>query len=222
MIKNLSCLILLMVWCNFSFSQNIQQIDSISYQFCDYLESMPEMDNDTLKFEVFVKRAIEPFIHSVSAEKAEQVFNQLFFRLQRNCVSFCDLLDVIQPPAERGERMKEKPAPKLSDKELKKFKKRSKFFYKEASGEITKLTMKKGKWEDQFSDGTYSLLSYEWISDHEFVLTFLESNNVTRSNFSIPGDKLLYGVLEKQKDHYLMYILLPGRDPVYELFKLYF
>jgi hypothetical protein len=203
-------------------TQNIQQIDSISYRFCEFIENMPEMENDTLKFEVFVKRALEPFIHSLDPENAEKIFDQLFFRLQRNCIAFTDLLDVIQPPAERGDRTLEKPLTKLSAKELAKFKKRSKFYYKEASGEITKLTMKNGKWKDKFVDGTYSLLSYEWISDYEFVLTFKESNNVTRANFSVPGDQLVYGVVEKHSDHYLMFILLPGKNPVYEYFKLYF
>lgn len=222
MIKNLCFSILFSVCINFGNTQNIHQIDSISFRFCDYLENMPEMDNDTLKFEVFVKRALEPFIHSIDADRAEQVFNQLFFRLQRNCIAFTDLLDVIQPPAERGARTKEKPLTKLNQKELAKFKKRSKFYYKEASGEITKLSMKNGKWKDKFSDGTYSLLSYEWISDYKFILTFKESNNLTRANFSVPGDQLIYGVLEKNPDHYLMFIRLPGKNPVYEHFKLYF
>ncbi len=81
--------------------------------------------------------------------------------------------------------------------------------------------MEKGKWTDFFSDKTFSKLTYDWISETEFELVFIESNNETRSNFSVKGDKYIYQVLTKENNFYLMTVNIPGQD-TFEKFKLYY
>ena len=81
--------------------------------------------------------------------------------------------------------------------------------------------MKDNKWTDTFTNNTYSKLTYKWLSDDEFQLTFIESNNETRSNFSFEGDKFNYIVLDIKDDHYLVSVNIEGQN-IYEEFKLFF
>ncbi len=80
--------------------------------------------------------------------------------------------------------------------------------------------METGYWTDSFSNKTFSKLTCNWINDTEFELVFIESNNETRSNFSVAGDKYIYQVLSKEKDFYLLSVNIPGQK-TFEKFKIY-
>ena len=203
-----------------AYTQSISQIDSISFVFCDYLNQLGEMD-DVQKMNSLGKNAFNPFIESVVKDKSKQVGQQLYFRLQRNCVEFRNLLDRLDKPVEEIVRTVEKPISKITPKEIQIFKKQTAFYYLEVDGQKTKLRMKDGFWTDQFSDKTFSKLSYEWINDTEFHLTFIESNNVTRANYSVPGDLYLYQVLSKEDGFYLLSVSIPGQNS-YDTIKLYY
>ena len=81
--------------------------------------------------------------------------------------------------------------------------------------------MEKGNWTDSFSNNSLSKLTYNWINETEFELLFLESDNETRSNFSVKGDKYIYQILSKENGFYLMTVNIPGQE-TFEKFKMYY
>jgi hypothetical protein len=211
---------LLIVIPNFTFSQTIIEIDSVSNNMCEYLKTL-EIKNDTLKINTLYENRLYPYIDILEESNVQKSGQLIFYRLQRNCVEFRMLLDRLDPPKEVVKRKKNKPKSKISKRELKEFKKRSTFYYYEVEGEKTSVTMNKKIWLDTFSNNTFSKLNYKWINKNEFELIFIESNNESRSSISVKGDKYIYQVLSKEKDYYSMSLNIPGQK-VYELFKLYF
>lgn len=201
-------------------SQTIKEIDSLSYAMCDYLKQL-ESPTDALRLQNLYDNQLYPFLDKLDATRSEQVGNQIYYRLQRNCVGFRDLLDRLAPPKEAPIRSSIKPIATISKKDLKRFKEQKDFYYFEASGHTTHATMKEGFWMDTFTDDTHSKLTYNWISDSEFELVFVESNNESRSNFSVKGDKLVYQVLEKKDNYYVLSVNIPGQE-VYEKFRVYY
>ncbi len=81
--------------------------------------------------------------------------------------------------------------------------------------------MQDGNWQDSFSNGTFSKLTYNWVNESEFELVFIESNNETRGNFSVKGDKYIYQVLSKEDVFYSMSVNIPGQS-TFEKFKMYY
>ncbi len=217
--KNIILLILI-GYSSLTFSQTIKQIDSVSFAMCDYLKQL-EIPNDTLKLRTLYTDQFYPYLANSDSTVVDKVGQQLYYRLQRNCVDFRDLLDGIFPPKEASVRMTEKPTSEISRKDLKAFKKQENFYYFEVSGDTTQATMKDGFWIDSFADGTYSKLTYHWTDNTEFEMIFVESNNESRSNFSVKDDKLTYQVLAKEDDYYLMSVNIPGQA-TYEKFKVYY
>ena len=59
-------------------------------------------------------------------------------------------------------------------------------------------------------DGTYSKLSFEQLAPDEFVITFIESNNKIKKNFSKAGDKYYYSIISKGKNYYTLCVTIPG------------
>lgn len=150
----------------------------------------------------------------------KKVAQQVYYRLQRNCVEFRNILDRLEPPKEGVVRKTTKPVSKLTKKELQEFKSQIKFKYFEVNGDTTFVTMQNDLWIDEFADKTYSKLNCKWINETEFELTFIESNNEMRSNFSFEGDKFMYYLISKEKDYYLMSVKIPDEN-VYEESKIY-
>lgn len=205
---------------NITFSQTITEIDSMSNVMCDYLKNL-EIKNDTLKIKSLYEKQLYPYLGKIEQSKTQKVGQQVYYRLQRNCVEFRNLLDKLEPPKEAVTRITEKPKSKISKKQLKEFKKQKKFHYFEVAGDTTKVIMEQGKWTDTFANKTFSKLTYNWISETEFELFFIESNNETRSNFSVRGDTYIYKVLSQEDGFYLMTVNIPGQK-TFEKFKLYY
>jgi hypothetical protein len=205
---------------NLCISQSISEIDSFSNSMCEYLRTL-EIENDTLKIETLYQEKFYPYLNKIDEIKVDKVGQQVYYRLQRNCVEFRELLDRLDPPKEAVSRTTEKPKPKIKRKEIKEFKKNNEFYYFEASGETTTVRMENNNWTDSFSDNTVSELNYKWLNETEFELTFIRSDNETRKNLSVKGDKYVYQVLSKEDDYYLMSVNIPGQT-VFEKFKLYY
>jgi hypothetical protein len=203
-----------------AFSQSIKEIDSISYKLCDYLKTLDYVNNDSIKLDMLYQNEYFPILDKIEKSKVEKVGQQLFFRLQRNCVEYRILLDNIEPPKEKDIRTNKKPETKISRKDLQDFKNTGTFKYYEVNGDFTKVTMQNGKWIDTFIDSTFSDLNYKWISEYEFELTFNKSNNETRSNFSVKGDKFIYRVIDKKSDYYILSVQIEDQY-LYEIFRLY-
>ena len=213
-------IILLIGISNITFSQTIIEIDSVSNVMCIYLKNLT-IKNDTLKINSLYNNQLYPYLEKVKQTKAQKIGQQVYYRLQRNCVEFRELLDRLDPPKEAVIRITKKPKSKITKKQLKDFKNQKEFYYFEASGQKTKAIMKNKIWKDLFSDNTYSILTYNWISKTEFELTFIESNNESRANFSVNGDKYIYQVLSKESNFYLMSLKIPSHK-TYEKFKIYY
>jgi len=196
------------------------EIDSVSYEMCDYLKNL-EIKNDTLKINTLYEKQLYPYLGKFEQSQTQKIGQQVYYRLQRNCVEFRNLLDRLEPPKEAVTRITEKPKPEISKKQLKKFKNQKEFYYFEVSGDTTRVKMEKGKWTDLFSDNTTSNLTYNWINETEFELVFMESNNETRSNFSVKGDKYIYQILSKEDGYYQMTVNIPGQE-TFEKFKMYY
>ena len=203
-------------------AQTIQEIDSVASEFCDFVTNS-QLKSDQKKIEVLNESMILPYLRKLKDADTELVFNQIFFRMQRNCLEFELLLERLDPATstEKLERFHEKPQSKISDAELEAFKKTEKFYYTEHDGTKTKVAVKNGFWTDRFKNKTFSKLHFRWIGKAEFELEFIESDNLTRKNMSIPGDKYNYQVLSKEDKFYWMSLNVPGQ-PIYTKFKLYF
>ncbi|WP_417888047.1 hypothetical protein [Zunongwangia sp.] len=207
-------IILLIGISNITFSQTMTEIDSVSYEMCGYLKNL-EIKNDTLKINTLYEKQLYPYLAKFEQSQAEKIGKQVYYRLQRNCVEFRNLLERLEPPKEAVTRITEKPKPEISKKQLKEF------YYFENAGDTTRVKMEKGKWTDSFSDNTTSNLTYNWINETEFELVFMESNNETRSNSSVKGDKYIYQILSKEDGYYQMTLNIPGQE-TFEKFKMYY
>lgn len=213
-------IILLIGISNITFSQTITEIDSVSFVMCDYLKKL-EIKNDTLKINTLYEKQLYPYLGKIEQSKNQKVAQQVYYRLQRNCVEFRNLLDRLDPPKEAVTRITEKPKPEISKKQLKEFRNQRELYYFEVSEDTTKVIMENGKWTDIFSNKTVSKLTYNWINETEFELVFIESNNETRSNFSVKGDKYIYQILSKEDGFYFMTVNIPGQK-TFEKFKMYY
>lgn len=201
-------------------SQSNQEIDSLSFKMCELLK-IQEVKIDSLKVENVFEKSFYPYLENIGPEKIEKVFNKVYFRFQRNCPEFRAILNKMYPPKDDVAFQKTEPVSEITIHELADFKQQKRFTYKEVGGNVTEVELKADQWIDHFSDQTYSKLSMEWISDEEFQLTFIDSNNLSRSNFSFPGDKLIYKVLAKKEGYYLLSVNIEGQEE-YEIFKLYY
>lgn len=203
-----------------NYSQNQKEIDSISFKMCDHLKGTSK-SNDTLRVNDVYEKVLYPFLSKVPPEKVDSIGQTTYFRFQRNCPEFREILNRLNPPKDEVSWTESEPKSNITNKEIRQFKKTNKFSYFEVDGARTQVEIKNGYWNDYFTDGTFSKLNYNWISDEKFELIFIESNNVTRSNFSFKGDQLIYKLLDKKEDYYLLSVNIAGQNN-YEIFKLYF
>jgi hypothetical protein len=211
----------MMVVCSaFAKAQTMKQIDSVAFMMCDHLKDL-KIANDTARLEYLYKSQLYPYLETVERSKASETGNKIYFRMQRNCTTFSELLERLEPPKEAVERLKIKPKPVISIKEVQDFKGKDAFYYFEVNGDSTFVSMKNTRWQDSFADGTVSKLDYNWINDYEFELTFKASNNKARSLFSVVGDTYIYQLLAKETDHYELTVFIPGQS-TYSTFKLYY
>lgn len=203
-----------------TFSQSPKEIDSVALDLCNHLKTLKSAENDTIRIMTLYQDKLYPYLGILEESKVEAIGRRVYYRLQRNCVGFRELLDRLEPPKEKLVRNTTKPTTKLSKKQLEVFKNISQFKYKEFDGTDTFVDMKDNKWTDKFADNTVSKLTYKWLSDDEFQLTFIESDNETRSNFSFEGDKFNYIVIDKKENYYLLSVNIEDQK-IYEEFKLY-
>lgn len=219
--KNTIQLTLLILFTIESYSQTIKEIDSVATKFCEYIKATENIKNDSIRINQFYQTQFDPFLSNIESEKVDKTARQLFYRLQRNCIDFSLLLDRLYPPKENVNRITDKPKTKLTDKEIKEFWNRKTFKYYENNGNETIVQLSNNQWKDIFTDSTYSKLKYKEVNNYEFELEFIESNNESRSNYSVVGDKFVYGIIEKKDNYYLMSSKVESQNH-YEVFKLYF
>ena len=201
--------------------QTIKQIDSVTIQMCRTLSELPEMKSQE-KFDAIMNKHLPDFYRLAkisSQQQADTINNRIFFRLQRNCSEFTELLKEIEPSKSDWKTLDEKPLAKISTYDYNEFLKGGNFYYLENSGEIVRVKINKNQWIETFEDGTISKLILQPIDNAAFNLKFIESDNVTRKNLSVKGDIYNYNIYAKDENSYDIWI--PTNDNVITAFKLY-
>ncbi len=204
----------------FAKAQTMKQIDSVATMMCDHLKDL-KIANDTARIEYLYQSQLYPYLETVERSNMQSTGSRIYYRMQRNCTAFSELLDRLEPPKEAVERLVVKPVPTITKAETETFKNRGEFFYYEVNGDTTTVTMKNNKWQDNFTNGTVSKLDYKWLNDTEFELAFIESNNEGRMLFSLVGDRYVYQLLAVREGYYEMTVHIPGQQ-VYSKFRLYY
>lgn len=193
---------LILIFISFQFnsitSQTIQQIDSVCVKMCESLSGLKEIKDDA-KVTIIFQKHLPDFYEKVNISSqivADSITDKVYFRLQKNCKDFRDVLDKLEENKSDWITLPEKPKSKVSKKELSSFFKGGNFYYKEYDGKIVNVLITQNKWIETFEDNTTSKLLFHPKKNGEFDLEFIESDNHIRKNLSIKGDLYNYGIYE--------------------------
>lgn len=214
-------LILLMLSYATMNSQTIQQVDSLASKMCESFKELKEVKDETKIMMVFEKHlpAFYEEAKVTSQAQADSLVNRVYFRLQRNCQAFLDILAGMEENKSDWGKLAEKPKSKLSKKESDTFFSGKSFYYKEYDGSIVNVALSSSHWIETFEDGTTSNLLIRPKGSGEFELEFLESNNNKRKNFSVKGDVYRYGIYSVAEGIYSAWVAT--KDNEYHSFRIY-
>jgi hypothetical protein len=159
--------------------------------------------------------------YTTDREAANEIGIYIYSHLQKNCLTFYDYAIKKSPANPEWQFTAAKPKSLLSKKECRGFTKRTDYYYLQMPKDTVNLATSNGLWIDSFQDGTTSKLKLKWVSDSDFELTFLESNNILRRNLSTPGEVYQYRVIDKNDSYYLI-CAEAVRNSRYAIFKAHF
>jgi len=183
---------------NFLNSQTIQQIDSVSLKMCESLSGLKEVKDD-VKVTMIFQKHLPDFLAKMNIStqtEMDAVSDKVYFRLQKNCNHFRDVLDNLEENKSDWVSLSQIPKNKVSKKEFATFLKGGNFYYKEYDGRIVNVELVRNIWTETFTDGSFSKLIIHPKQNAEFDLEFVESNNGMRKNLSVKGDLYSYGLYE--------------------------
>jgi len=66
-------------------SQSLKEIDSVSFEFCQYLKGIEHIQNDNARINNFYQNKFDVYLERFDSENVGEIGQQLFYRLQRNC-----------------------------------------------------------------------------------------------------------------------------------------
>jgi hypothetical protein len=205
---------------NISFGQSQEQKDSLISEMCKTILSTNNLSDSARVFGVYTKH-LYPFLNKYSDNQRKDIALSIYYRFQRNCSDFSDILNRLKKPVGDWEKVTEKPKSILKNAACKEFLSHKNHSYLEDNGDTVKVQIENGYWTDHFKDGTYSKLKIHWMNDCEFDLEFIKSNNISRKGFSKPGDKFNYQILNKNDKYYSMSAWINGMN-YYLKFKIYY
>lgn len=208
---------------NSIFSQTIQQIDSVSLKMCETLLGLSSDITDEAKLSMIVEKHVPSFyekLNITSQSVADSVSNKIFYRLQRNCKTFVDLLTKTSENKSDWKTLSQKPKSEITKKDFSKFLNGGKYYYKQYDGDIVNVLITKNSWSETFEDNTISRLILHPKKDGEFQLEFIESDNLSRKNFSVKGDIYEYGLYKLENDIFDIWVF-NKIDNVIHAFRLY-
>lgn len=215
----ISLIIICLLFSTYSFAQSQSVVDSIANEICKTIGQSTETV-DSVRIFNSVNAHLEEIIEEMNREEVEEFWNNIYFRLQKNCTIFWEIIKRNSPETVHWQDVAEIPDSKMTKSEYGKFKEIKSFIYMEPNGDTVNVSIKNSQWEERFQDKTYSRLKMDWLNDSTFELSFVSSNNKIRKNFSNPGDKYNYYLIEKGDDYYVICVGTPG-DEKFSLFKLY-
>lgn len=197
-------LLVFILFTTLSQSQSIEAVDSLNVEICKSLVQNKNL-NDEVRVNTIENLHIIPYLARFSDTLVQQkVFTQIFYRLHKNCNEFVALFPNKAAESSWGIQY-EKPKETISKEQCKHFDEISKYYYVENDGNKVEVTLSDNLWIEKFADNTFSKLHYRKKSNCEFELEFIESNNLSRSNLSIKGDKYLYKMYDEENETYSVY-----------------
>lgn len=199
-----SIILLVIVFVSFlSISQTENEIDTLCHNICTSIEESKAPSDEEKVAEAF-EANILGFIEEHQLTVVDDLLDKVYFRLQKLCPTFVVILSTSNESLKNGdwEIINERPEITITKKEARSISKEQALFYYETNQEKTYVTIKGGKWTETFPDGTQSKLKFNWTGDTTFDLIFIESDNLTRKNFSNPGDVYSYTLVSKEDTFY--------------------
>lgn len=198
--------------------QSPQQRDSLVQVICNTIIAS-EGKPDSARIMAAYEAHLFPFVTRYSEERFEEISMSIYYRLQRNCPPFKEILDRTSPSSD-WEKVDSGTVSQLKRRHCRKFFKQEKFSYLEANGDTVHVDISNGYWTDRFRDGTFSRLSVTELGPCEFEITFIESDNESRRNFSAPGDTYRYTIIDNKGAYYEMVVTIPETNQ-HVRFRLY-
>lgn len=197
-------LLFLLFYYSYSSSQSIKAIDSLNTEICKSLVQNINLANE-IRINTINNSHISPYLAKFKDTIVQRkTFEQIFYRLQKDCNEFVAIFN--QKSSESSWVMqKEKPQQILSRKQCDDFDKISKYYYVENDGNKVEVNLEGNLWTEKFSDGTFSKLFYRKKGNCEFELEFIESDNISRKNFSVKGEKYVYKLYDEDNQTYSLY-----------------
>ena len=192
-------ILIIFLFIPFCFSaQSIEDIDQLTFSICKALSEPGHKKADSARLQDAFNENMPKFATQFKlVDFSDDLVSKIFLRLQRNCDEYqkIDMRLYRNDVKSDWKILDIKPISKISASECNLyFKKHKKFYYFEAGGDKTFVDIGKGFWIDTFIDGTTSKLYFK-KKDCKFELTFIESNNELRKNFSVKGNRYFYEVI---------------------------
>lgn len=198
-------LITLILFSYFLQAQSIKVIDSLNVEICKSLVQNKNLNNE-IRIKTITNLHILPYLSRFKDTIVQkQAFAQIFYRLHKNCNQFVALFPDKSDESSWGIQY-EKPTETISKEQCIDFNTFSNYYYIENDGNKVEVTLKDHLWIEKFSDNTFSKLHYRKKGNCEFELEFIESNNLSRKNMSIKGDKYLYKLYHAEDETYSIYM----------------
>lgn len=218
--KIVSITVALFLFSDLLTAQEQNKRDSIANLICKTIIEN-RTDDDTTRINIAFEKYLYTFLATYNETEREEVFTNIYYRLQRNCLEFKKILQKIIPNQGDWEMLTEKPTSKVTAQDCREFKQKRYYYYLEANGSKTRVEIHEGFWTDTFTDSTYSKLKFKWLNDCEFEIEFIESNNESRKNMSKKGDTYRYSIIDRKENYYDMVLEVVGAGQL-SRFKMYY
>jgi hypothetical protein len=193
-------------------------IDSVVQQICkSFGEYEGSLDSEIVT--TTFSKHLYKYISKMSEAAGARAIGKVNIRLQTTCQKYVDYTSGFS--GKNWIRVEDCPGSNLSDLELRNFFQIHAFKYVESDGDTTSLKLTKTEWIDYMKDGTYSKLSLQQLSPSDFVIKFIESNNIVKTSMSRVGDEYYYSIISKGKNFYTLCASLPKLTGG-TLFRLYY
>jgi len=197
--------------------------DLLVTDICNSFQQDESIQSDSIKVERIFDKQLSPYLQGISQDSAKALRDFVYIRLQRECLAFKDISDRLNHKRKKSDwrSVDIEPESEINEESFNNFFKHENLKYLETNGDTSVAYVTDSIWEDHFLDGTYSRLLLSKINKSEFVITFVESDNKGRRNFSKPGDKYRYKILKQNNGYYSMFVQ-PVGSKIKSLFKLYY
>lgn len=195
----------LFLFITISRSQSVKSVDSLNLEICKSLVQNKNLDNE-IRMNTMEKSHIFPYLSRFNDTIIQKrLFAQIYYRLLKNCDEFRTLFPAEPFSNGYGEQSTE-PMINISKEQCNHFDEISKYYYIDGNSKKVEVTLRDNLWIEKFEDNTYSKLYYRKKSNCQFELEFIESNNFSRGNLSVKGEKYLYKIFNEENEIYSIYL----------------